>query len=51
MNTGNSRDVQFQGGKYMEKVIKNQFLTGERALFGTKDTEIYDTYSRTASLR
>ena len=43
MNTGNSRDVQFQGGKYMEKVIKNQFLTGERALFGTKDAEIYDT--------
>lgn len=40
---GNSRDVQFQGGKYMEKVIKNQFLTGERALFGTKDAEIYDT--------
>lgn len=27
----------------MEKVIKNQFLTGERALFGTKDAEIYDT--------
>ena len=37
--------------KEEKKIIRQEFLTGERALFMGKNLDIYDTIFTTASLR